>query len=463
MIRVFRVFVPASVLALIVSELVIITSCFILASYIMIDVDPEVFLLYDGGLGRLMLVVASVMLGLYFQDLYSQFRIRSRVELFQQICLVIGLVFILQAVLTYVDPNLMMPRWLMMMGCGLVLIFVPTWRLLYTTLVLRAFGAERVLFLGTNAVARAIAMELHARPEMGIAPIGFVDDNVTRGETIGHTRVLGPLAELRDIVIKTQPERIVVGMTERRGALPTTDLLDLRFSGIGIQDAAQLFEATFGRVSTQELRPSQLIFSEELGPRPRSVMLQRWYSLLISLIGVVVAAPIMLLVALAVKLSSAGPILYRQRRVGQYGVPFEVYKFRSMVADAEASTGAVWATKGDPRVTGVGRFIRKTRLDELPQLFNVLKGEMAICGPRPERPEFVRTLSEQIPFYRQRHFVKPGITGWAQVNHKYGDTLEDTITKLEYDLYYIKNLSPALDAVIMFHTAKVMLFSDHGQ
>jgi sugar transferase (PEP-CTERM system associated) len=463
MIRVFRVFVPASVLALIVSELVIITSCFILASYFMVDVDPEVFLLYDGGLGRLGLVVASVMLGLYFQDLYSDFRIRSRIELFQQVCLVIGLVFILQAVLTYVDPELMMPRWLMMMGCGMVLVFLPVWRLLYTSLVFKAFGAERVLFLGTNAVARAIAEQLQERPELGIAPLGFVDDNVGRGERIAGTRVLGPLTELRDIVARTQPERIVVGMTERRGALPTSDLLDLRFSGIAIQDAAQLFEATFGRVSTQELRPSQLIFSEELGPRPRSVMLQRWYSLLIAVVGTVVFAPVMLLVALAVKLTSHGPILYRQRRVGQHGVPFEVYKFRSMVADAEASTGAVWASRDDPRVTPVGRFLRKTRLDELPQLFNVVKGEMSIVGPRPERPEFVRTLSEQIPFYRQRHFVKPGITGWAQINHKYGDTLEDTITKLEYDLYYIKNLSPALDAVIMFHTAKVMLFSEHGQ
>ncbi|HET8547686.1 MAG TPA: sugar transferase, partial [Bryobacteraceae bacterium] len=403
------------------------------------------------------------MLGLYFQDLYSEFRIRSRIELVQQICLVIGLVFILQAVLTYVDPDLMMPRWLMMMGCGLVLVLVPAWRLIYTTLVFRAFGAERVLFLGANAVARAIVERLHARPELGIVPIGFVDDNATRGETIGGTRVLGPVAELRDLVERTQPERIVVGMTERRGALPTTDLLELRFSGIAIQDAAQLFEATFGRVSTQELRPSQLIFSAELGPQPRSVMLQRWYSLLISAVGIVVFAPVMLVVALAVKLSSPGPILYRQRRVGQHGIPFELYKFRSMVADAEASTGAVWAAKHDPRVTAVGRFMRKMRLDELPQLFNVLKGEMSIVGPRPERPEFVRTLAEQIPFYRQRHFVKPGITGWAQINHKYGDTLEDTITKLEYDLYYIKNLSPALDAVIIFHTAKVMLFSSHGQ
>jgi exopolysaccharide biosynthesis polyprenyl glycosylphosphotransferase len=171
----------------------------------------------------------------------------------------------------------------------------------------------------------------------------------------------------------------------------------------------------------------------------------------------------MLLVALAVKLTSAGPVLYRQTRVGKNGAPFLLYKFRSMRANAEAQTGAVWASKDDPRTTPVGKFLRRLRLDELPQFFNVLRGEMSLVGPRPERPEFVKTLSEQIPYYRQRHCVKPGITGWAQINHKYGDTLEDTVTKLEYDFYYIKNISTSLDAYIIFHTLKTMLLSRGAQ
>jgi len=158
-----------------------------------------------------------------------------------------------------------------------------------------------------------------------------------------------------------------------------------------------------------------------------------------------------------VRLSSGGPALFRQQRIGQDGVPFTLYKFRSMYRDAEAVSGAVWAKKDDPRITPVGKWLRRLRLDELPQLFNVLKGDMSIVGPRPERPEFVAELEKRIPFYRQRHCVKPGITGWAQINHKYGDTIEDTIAKLEYDLYYIKNLAPALDALIMLRTAKVML------
>jgi exopolysaccharide biosynthesis polyprenyl glycosylphosphotransferase len=180
-------------------------------------------------------------------------------------------------------------------------------------------------------------------------------------------------------------------------------------------------------------------------------------------VGIVLALPFMLLTALAVRLSSPGPVLYRQTRVRMDGVPFTLYKFRSMRQDAEATTGAVWAAKDDPRVTPVGRVIRRIRFDELPQLFNVLKGEMSIVGPRPERPEFVKALSEQIPYYRQRHCVRPGITGWAQINYKYGDTLEDTITKLEFDLYYIKNMTMGLDAYVIFHTIKAMLLSRGAQ
>ena len=183
----------------------------------------------------------------------------------------------------------------------------------------------------------------------------------------------------------------------------------------------------------------------------------------IAAIGLLLALPIMAVVAILVRLTSPGPSLYSQLRTGMHGEPFRLYKFRSMRQDAEVATGAVWASKDDPRITKFGRFLRKSRLDELPQLFNVVKGEMSVVGPRPERPEFVSTLSEQIPFFPHRHCVRPGITGWAQINHKYGDTLQDTVTKLEYDLYYIKNLSPVLDFYIMFQTAKVMLLSRGSQ
>ena len=219
----------------------------------------------------------------------------------------------------------------------------------------------------------------------------------------------------------------------------------------------------FRSVCVKELRPSQLIYSGELGPRRQTHLYHILTNVLVAVIGVVVTFPLMLLVALAVRLTSPGPVLYRQVRVGMDGVSFTLYKFRSMRADAEVGTGAVWATKSDPRVTPVGRIIRKLRFDELPQLFNVLKGEMSIVGPRPERPEFVKILSSRIPYYRQRHCVRPGITGWAQISYKYGETLEDTIEKLEYDLFYIKNMSLGLDTYIIFHTLKTMLLSRGAQ
>ena len=212
----------------------------------------------------------------------------------------------------------------------------------------------------------------------------------------------------------------------------------------------------------KELRPAQLIYSGEMGPRPQRVFYQSLINSAAAVAGILISFPVMLLAALAVRLSSHGPVLYRKQRSGLNGAPFTLYKFRSMRSDAEAGTGAVWASKDDPRITRVGRILRGLRIDELPQLLNVMKGEMSIVGPRPERPELVKKLSE-IPFYRQRQCVRPGITGWAQINYKYGDTLEDTITKLEYDLYYIKNMSLGLDLFIVFHTLKTMLLSRGAQ
>jgi exopolysaccharide biosynthesis polyprenyl glycosylphosphotransferase len=255
------------------------------------------------------------------------------------------------------------------------------------------------------------------------------------------------------------PDTVVVAMGVDRTALPMDDLLDVRFAGVPIEEATVLYEETFGRVCIDEIQPYQLILSTELGPRRWTVRLQTIYSTAIALLGSIIAAPIVMLAALLIKATSRGPVFYRQTRVGWNGRTFSLYKLRSMSHNAEASTGAIWASRNDSRITPIGRFLRKSRIDELPQLLNVLKGEMSIVGPRPERPEFIRQLSETIPYYRQRHCVKPGITGWAQINYRYGDSIQDTKVKLEFDLFYIKNLSPSLDAYIMFQTLKTMLLS----
>ena len=463
MIRLFRVFVPTSVVALLLSEIILTYTCYVIAAFVVLDVDPQVFLLYDNGWVRIAIVVAFIMLGVYFHDLYIQFRIKSRILLFQQIGVVLGLAFLMQSLLGYLRlRELILPTWLMIGGSTLVIIILPTWRIFYSTVVLRAMGSERVLLLGASSLVQEIARHFLEHPETGFTVLGYVE-NLEIGAELPGGAVLGHISELRRIVNELKPERIVVGMAERRARLPVNELLEMRLSGIHIEDALTTYEATFGRISTRELRPSQLVFSTELGPNQARVMLQSIYSLGIAIVGTVILSPLMVLVFLLVRLSSRGPALYRQRRVGKNDVPFTLFKFRSMFADAEAESGAVWAQKDDPRVTSVGKWLRRLRLDELPQLFNVLRGEMSIVGPRPERPEFVTELEKKIPYYRQRHCIKPGITGWAQINHKYSDTLEDTIIKLEYDLYYIKNLAPALDAFIIFHTVKVMLLSRGSQ
>jgi sugar transferase (PEP-CTERM system associated) len=463
MIRLFKVFIPVGTLTLLLSEVLLVTSAFIFATYLVLEVDPTVFLLYDGGLFRIALVVLSILVGLHLHDLYSQIQVKSRIALIQQLCLVMGVAFLCQGLIAYITPNMRVPIRVMLMGSALAVVAIFLWRLLFSAFAFSIVGRDRLLLVGGTPLLEDIGQYIADHPETGLEIAGYVDDQHPVGAVLPGGKILGSMDALRDIVRTAQPQRIVVGMFERRNRMPVGELLELRFAGNVIEEAANTYERVCGRVCLKEIRPSQLIFSGELGPRPQNLVYQRLWNMVVAVIGIILSLPIMLLTILAVRLSSPGAVLYRQTRVGLDNTLFTVYKFRSMRIDAEAGTGAVWAQKDDPRVTLVGRIIRAIRFDELPQLFNVLKGEMSIVGPRPERPEFVRALNEQIPYYRQRHCVRPGITGWAQINYKYGDTLQDTITKLEYDLYYIKNMSLALDNYIIFHTLKAMLLSRGAQ
>jgi exopolysaccharide biosynthesis polyprenyl glycosylphosphotransferase len=462
MIKLLRALVPSNVWTLLITETIVIFSCFVIACFLVLPIDPVVYLLYDGGLGLILITTLTILLTLYLHDLYANIRVRSKMLLVQQVLQAVGVAFLFQSLLYYANTDLTLPRWVMTLGGGLSLIAITSWRLLYSGVVLRAFGEERIVFIGSGGPVREIVTYVREHPDLGLCIAGYIDEQPDPALD-PSVPWLGRLGDLRKLVEQTHPDRLVVGLTERRGRTPLADLLELRFSGILIQEAAAASETMFKWVSLAELRPSQLIFAAELGPRPGIVALQVFYSRLIALIGLVVSSPILVLVAVAIKLSSRGPILFRQTRVGWQGRHFALYKFRSMREDAEAESGAVWASKNDPRVTSVGRWLRLLRLDELPQFINVLRGDMSIVGPRPERPEFVAILSKQIPFFRQRLCVRPGITGWAQINHKYGDTLEDAARKLEYDLYYIKHLSPGLDAYIVLQTLKIVLLQRGAQ
>jgi exopolysaccharide biosynthesis polyprenyl glycosylphosphotransferase len=451
-------YVPGRVAVLLATEFLLIYSCYVVATFALLRLDGQVFLLDDNGWLRILIVDLCLILGIYFHDLYSNLGVDLR-DL-QTAGVVAGVAFLAEALLSYLKlQQFVVPRRPMIAGTALTILAVIAWRVFFNGVLLKLMPSERVIFLGNSAIVQEIIRQLETRPEKGMTPLGFLDDTSTPCD-----QRLGGISDLREIVDRLRPDRIVVALTERRSSLPLARLLEMRLSGIRIEDALSTYEAAFERISTRELRPSQLIFSStELGPNRNRVILQSVYSMTAAALATVVAAPVMLCVAVLVKLTSPGPALLRQQRVGKNDRVFTLYKFRSMVTNAEKRSGAVWAKRNDPRITPVGRWLRRLRLDELPQLFNVLKGDMSIVGPRPERPEFVIELEKRIPYYRHRHCIKPGITGWAQINHKYGDTIEDTVVKLEYDLYYIKNLAPALDAVIMFRTAKVMLLSRGAQ
>ncbi|PYV65976.1 MAG: hypothetical protein DMG95_00265 [Acidobacteria bacterium] len=298
---------------------------------------------------------------------------------------------------------------------------------------------------------------LRTRSELGIQVSGWsgnVEGELTREAIALH---------LMELIREQGVHRVIVAMSDRRGTLPVMEMLQLRLSGIKIEEATSWLEKISGRIELDNLYPSWLIFAEGFRFSAGFLLLRRILAVIAAGVLLLIVLPILPFVILAIKLDSRGPVLYRQKRVGLAGKVFHCYKFRTMRQDAEADTGATWALDDDPRITKVGKFLRTTRLDELPQLWCVLKGDMSFVGPRPERPEFVEMLAKEIPFYTVRNAVRPGITGWAQVRYKYGNTIADAKEKLQYDLYYIKNMSPGLDMMIMFQTIKIVLIGRGAQ
>jgi sugar transferase (PEP-CTERM system associated) len=317
---------------------------------------------------------------------------------------------------------------------------------------------ERVYVLGTGERAQRLVQGLRQNPGTGVEIAnwtGKMEGVVTRESMAAH---------LMEAVQKQKVHRVIVATPDRRGTIPMPELLQLRMQGIKIEDATSYLEKMSGKIEVENLYPSWLVFGEGFRRSSTFILIRRAISIVISLTGLILALPLFPLIILAIRLDSNGPAFYTQTRVGQGGRLFKVVKFRTMRQDAEAANGAQWASNGDPRVTRVGRFLRSSRLDEIPQLWCVLKGDMAFVGPRPERPEFVEMLSKEIPYYKEvRHMVRPGLTGWAQIKYKYGSTVEDAREKLQYDLFYIKNASIGLDLLIVFQTVKTVLLRRGAQ
>ena len=431
MIRLFKVSIPSSALVLVLSDAVLLFCCYLLAAWFTVDIPLVKFLFEESGYWHIAFVMAVIMLGLYFNDLYDHYQVRSRIELIQQFCLALGIAFLLQSLVSYAQWGVLLPKYVMVYGSVLALVVLPLWRMLFTAVASSSLGAQKLLFLGSSPAVREIASYLKQHPEFGLAPIGYLDWS---DEIPGMTK-LGSIAQLDDVLTEQHPSRVVVGLDPLAPqSLPVERLLELRLGGLDVEEASATYEMVFRRVSSRDLPPSLLIFSNEMSPRAASVTLQSAYSLVLGLVALVAMLPLMAMVAVILKLTSRRPVIERARCAGLNGAVFSVLKFRS-----------------------AGKWMRRLHLGDLPQLFNVARGEMAIVGPRLERPEFAAVLEERIPYYRQRLCVKPGITGWAQINAKTSGAVEDTIQKLEFDRYYIKNLSLALDVYIMFHALKTTL------
>src|SRR5215212_3348586 len=402
-------------------------------------------------LGKIALVTMICQLCLYYNDFYDLTLVHSSRELIVRLLQAAGAASIVLAALYFVVPDLMIGNGIFVSALFVFLVAILCWRLAFNSVTgSLKLDEERVLFVGTGETARKVARQILDQHEFAYRVIGFIDDDASRiGERIVNPAIVGTPADIERLIAQHRIDRIVVGLSDRRGKLPVQELLRAKMAGIRVEDATTTYERVTGKILIDDLRPSWLIFSDGFRVSRATRLMKRAIDLAFSL---------MLLTALLVLLEDGRPILYRQERVGENGRKFVLSKFRSMRKDAEKGGTPIWARDGDERVTRIGRFIRKTRLDELPQLWNVVAGDMSFVGPRPERPFFVEQLSKDIPFYQQRHAVKPGLTGWAQVKYRYGSSLEDAMEKLRYDLYYIKHLSVIFDLTIVFDTVKVVLF-----
>jgi sugar transferase (PEP-CTERM system associated) len=452
----FTRFHPRRVALVVVEHAVIVLATLLAAA---LRLGPE-NLVVNVAVGKAIVIGAVLQISLHYCDLYDPRTLSDRRDLLIGLLRALGATSVILAMMYVLFPGLVIGRGVFMIASVMIIALVAGWRIAFEWLSLYVAPAERLLIVGTSPAAVALARELfERRSELGVHLVGFIDSDPAKvGAPMINPGVIGTVDQIPAIVHSQHVDRVVVSLLDARGKLPMDRLLDMKINnGVRFDHLASVYEQYTGKIAVENLRPSWLIFSEGFVKSRVLSLFKRLSDIAFAVLGLVLAAPLMVLAALAVRLSSPGGALYTQTRVGQDGRPFSIYKFRSMRSDAEALTGAVWSTTNDPRVTRVGRFIRRTRLDELPQLWNVLIGDMSFVGPRPERPEFVSSLTQQIPYYGQRHVVRPGLTGWAQIRHRYGSSVDDAMQKFQYELFYIKHMSPAFDLFIVLETVKTVL------
>lgn len=427
----------------------------LLFAYIVRFSDDAVFeLFFDAGIARALCYLVVVAFSAYLFELYEFQRFASKKFILQNSIFAALLSFFVLSALFYLLPVTQFGRGVLLIALFLLLSMQIGLRLLLRKFSRATRFASRILIIGVGELAQKIK-EVVPEDYNPHSYVGFVSCN-REAVSVDPKLIVGDIDGLGDLIFDYRPHKIIVAVTERRGAMPLKDIMHSKLRGVEVFDAPTYYEQQTGRLLVEDIQPSTFIYAQGFRMTDFMRSYKRILDILFSSFGLILVAPFLPIIALIIKLDSPGPIIYKQLRVGEREVEYFVYKFRTMRQDAESQTGAVWAQKDDPRVTKVGQFLRKTRIDEIPQLYNVLKGEMSFVGPRPERLAFVDRLKETIPYYSTRHFIKPGVTGWAQVRYPYGASDEDALEKLRYDLFYIKNYSIFLDFKIILDTVKVV-------
>ena len=473
MIRLFNTYFPTRTLLLTLSEAILVTLGFLAAVLLSTGtpVNAAIYLQDEGGAGRIGLVVLVFLVLMYYFDLYNSLILTNRREVITRLVGVLGCTFVALAVLYYTFPDASLGGTVLWSGILMIAVALPVWRSCFFVLNRSARFAESTAIYGDGPLAAPLIDAILQRPELGLRIAGYVGS----APEVAAIPSVDP-TELAEFVKREGVRRIIVTMGDRRGRLPVGELLKLKASGVQIQDGPEYYETVTGKIPLESLRLSWLLFSPGFHVQAPLRLYKRAFSLFFGGLGVVLTSPLMALSALAIRLDSKGPVIFRQERVGEFGVPFTVYKFRTMYenngtpsgvpkiqSDASSNEIGTPAQYDDPRITRVGKWLRRTRLDELPQLFNIVKGDISFVGPRPVPPHEEEECAASIPFYKERWLIKPGATGWAQINRGYNATIEDHKDKLAYDLFYIKNVSVGLDIYILFATLKILLLGRGGR
>jgi sugar transferase (PEP-CTERM system associated) len=459
MVRLFHAYFPARTLLLGATETIVAYLALLAITYARLGSESSLFILYENGWTRIALVCLICVICLYYFDLYDSLVLTNTREVVTRLVQVLGTTCIILAVIYYLYPSIQIGTSLFVPGVLFMGFCLVLWRKMFAVLNRSSRLAERTVVLGDGPLALPLAKELESRPELGFHLVGFVGQPPTSPGGLNGMKRLGNLDDLGSIIQRAEVDRVVVTMSDRRGKLPIDQLLHLKTRGVLIEDGAAFYETITGRVPIDSLRVSHLLFSPGFRVSRPLLAYKRLFSFFLSLVSLIMTLPFMAGIALAIWWDSGRPILFRQRRVGKDGKVFILYKFRSMRNQTNGNGKPPEPAKeNDLRFTRVGGWLRRTRLDELPQLYNILKGDMSFVGPRPFMLEEEEELAREIPFYKQRWAVKPGATGWAQIHRPYCVTLDDNREKLSYDLFYIKNISVGLDLLIIFQTVRTLIW-----